>query len=778
VTEPAPRWDDATRLLDALFDFRSRVTADDGERVYRAQPNGLPLHIRRAGSGVQVKVGDNAFITVTDLEELENQARALDVRQMFRDFLIHSDKQEKTAVEYTRHIERLSQHSRVDIFLITRANDLVPLVKRYDSGGADYDEGNVYNGGPRAAIKQYLNFLQSGALARAAQPLTTNSQAQAMTKATEAPPLNQILYGPPGTGKTHRTIDEALAILDPDFLDANRDDRTKLRTRFKELEASEHVRFVTFHQSFSYEDFVEGLRAEPDEATRQLKFLPVDGVFKAICDAATTKVVVDQVPDIDVSGNTIWKMSLGNRNEENYVYEECIAQSHVLLGWGSGIDFSGVRDKRDIIEAFREKGFNYTTADYPVIAVNAFVVGMQVGDLVVVSDGNYKFRAIGQITGDYAHLPREQEDDEFSQSRAVRWLKVFDPSSPCSAIMSNNFIMKAIYRLGPDAIDREKLRELLSTRASDVQARKSPDARVLIIDEINRGNISRIFGELITLIEPSKRAGRPEALSVTLPYSKRPFNVPDNLYLIGTMNTSDRSLSGLDIALRRRFVFKEMPPRPELLAGVDIQGIPVDKLLEIMNRRIEALLDREHCLGHAYFLPLTDDRSIARLARIFSEQILPLLKEYFFEDWDRIRWVLNDHRKQPVNCFVLPSSSSVAALFGDDFEGRVQDKAWTINEDAFDRVEAYLGILDSKAVPKQVAPAASDGSVEYGGYRLERLADTTIKVYDKGVEQVAMPILKHLATQLGISHFNSNGGVHNTRQLGAIVIKAAQRAAI
>jgi 5-methylcytosine-specific restriction protein B len=220
-----------------------------------------------------------------------------------------------------------------------------------------------------------------------------------------------------------------------------------------------------------------------------------------------------------------------------------------------------------------------------------------------------------------------------------------------------------------------------------------------------------------------------------------------------------------------------MPPRPELLAGVDVQGVAVDKLLEIMNRRIEALLDREHCLGHAYFLPLKTDQSIARLAQIFSEQIVPLLKEYFFEDWDRIRWVLNDHRKQPVNCFVLPSSSSVAALFGDDFEGRMQDKTWMINEDAFDRIEAYLGILDSNAVRKQPASVALDGSVEYGGYRLERLADMTIKVYDKGVEQVALPILKRLADQLGVSHFNRKGGVHNTRQLGALVIKAAQQAA-
>ncbi|MEE3591218.1 AAA family ATPase, partial [Pseudomonas aeruginosa] len=125
-------------------------------------------------------------------------------------------------------------------------------------------------------------------------------------------------------------------------------------------------------------------------------------------------------------------------------------------------------------------------------------------------------------------------------------------------------------------------------------------ARVLIIDEINRGNVSRIFGELITLIEQSKRAGAEEALSVVLPYSKQRFSVPQNVYLIGTMNTADRSLAGLDIALRRRFEFREMPPRPELLDDVRIGGLNVGQLLRTMNQRIEVLLDRDHCLGHAY----------------------------------------------------------------------------------------------------------------------------------------------------------------------------------
>jgi 5-methylcytosine-specific restriction protein B len=148
---------------------------------------------------------------------------------------------------------------------------------------------------------------------------------------------------------------------------------------------------------------------------------------------------------------------------------------------------------------------------------------------------------------------------------------------------------------------------------------------VLIVDEINRGNISRVFGELITLIETSKREGAEEALEVTLPYSKQRFSVPPNVYLIGTMNTADRSLTGLDIALRRRFRFQEVPPQPDLLKGVVVEGVDIRTLLMVLNQRIEVMLDRDHCLGHSYFLPLKVDKSLTRLELIFSQEIIPLL---------------------------------------------------------------------------------------------------------------------------------------------------------
>lgn len=165
---------------------------------------------------------------------------------------------------------------------------------------------------------------------------------------------------------------------------------------------------------------------------------------------------------------------------------------------------------------------------------------------------------------------------------------------------------------------------------------------VFIIDQINRGNISKIFGELITLIEDSKRAGEDEAMSVTLPYSQEYFSVPENVYILGTMNTADRSIALMDTALRRRFEFIEMMPKEKLLTDIVIDNVNVKKMLETMNRRIEALYDREHTLGHAFFMPLKNEKkaTINQLASIFKNKIIPLLQEYFYEDYEKIMLVL------------------------------------------------------------------------------------------------------------------------------------------
>lgn len=511
-------------------------------------------------------------------------------------------------------------------------------------------------------------------------------------------PRNQVLFGPPGTGKTYATVEAALEVLDPEYLQAQRGNRAALKQRFDALVAQDRIRFVTFHQSFSYEDFVEGLRATTDEAGGQLRYEVVDGVFKSLCEAAAAKVTQQAEAPTEIDQRRIWKMSLGNTlGEDASIYQECLAGGYVLLGYGGAIDFTGCSSRQHVQERFAQEGVvpaNPTT-DYGITSVTAFVSRMQMGDLIVVSDGNFKFRAIGEVSGDYQFKPHADFPGDYSQMRAVKWLRQYQPSLPHTELLNAQFSQMTLYELRSPTLIKEKLQALLAGGSEVVRA--APDARVLIIDEINRGNISRIFGELITLIEPSKRAGADEALSVVLPYSKQLFSVPNNVYLIGTMNTDDRSLAGLDIALRRRFVFRELPPRPELLDDVEVAGLNIGQLLRVMNQRIEVLLDRDHCLGHAYFMPLKTDPSPARLELIFRNQILPLLQEYFFEDWERISWVLND--QQAASSGSQPfiqrpqSEQNLAALFGSQVAEKLSDQRWELNDVAFASPDSYQNIL-------------------------------------------------------------------------------------
>jgi 5-methylcytosine-specific restriction protein B len=324
---------------------------------------------------------------------------------------------------------------------------------------------------------------------------------------------------------------------------------------------------------------------------------------------------------------------------------------------------------------------------------------------VVTSEYRFEERVPAGVIADYQHV------------RSVRWLYRDINLSILPLNDNRQFTLKTVY-----AMSRFTWADLLShLQKNGVQpvepvmaSGAADEPYVLIIDEINRGNVSRIFGELITLIEPSKREGAAEALSLKLPYSKKDFSVPKNVYLIGTMNTADRSLAGLDIALRRRFVFREMPPRPELLDGVELQGLNIGKLLRVMNQRIEVLLDRDHCLGHAYFMPLTeqglkDDGMLAKLELIFCSQILPLLQEYFFEDWQRIQWVLNDHRKPAIDRFVEQDKQDVASLFG-NISVPAQGGGWRINRAAFKRLSAYAGVIavNAKAEVPEEEPEEAD----------------------------------------------------------------------
>lgn len=216
--------------------------------------------------------------------------------------------------------------------------------------------------------------------------------------------------------------------------------------------------------------------------------------------------------------------------------------------------------------------------------------------------------------------------------------------------------------------------------------------KVFIIDEINRGNISKIFGELITLIEDTKRLGKPEETTAILPYSGKPFGVPDNVYILGTMNTADRSIAQIDTALRRRFSFVEMMPDTNVLEGIEVEGINIANMLDIINRRIEVLYDREHTIGHAFFTGLRAEPTIEKLATIFKKSIIPLLQEYFYEDYKKIRLVLGDNRKSEDAQFIIEKAHDYAALFGDVDVGLDDGYRYEINKDAFNNIEAYRSI--------------------------------------------------------------------------------------
>ena len=521
-------------------------------------------------------------------------------------------------------------------------------------GGQDYrilmpKSKNPYGRIPKwgSWLKQYGQFLD-GASPEPAEDAghhTSNNRGESMP----TPPTNLILYGPPGTGKTYSTAAEAVRLCGEPVPDG----REALMQTYRQLRAEGRIEFVTFHQSMSYEDFVEGRQpttesaGKGDSSSAGFRLETVPGIFRRLARRAeTSRGRSSDNEAITVEGRQVFKMSIGRNNtEQARFFEEAIEGGYALLGYGD-IDLSD--DKFEslerIEEAYKSAG-KLHTGSTSVGMQHTFRNLVRKGDIVIVSKGKYQFQAIGEFIGDYEFHPRQEGD--YAHRRPVRWLWVDKEGMNVRDIFPKDFARKTIYRLYSNKPNVPVLESYLNNRQADDPA--EPDSFVLIIDEINRANISKVFGELITLLEPDKRLGQRNELKVQLPYSCVEFGVPSNLHILGTMNTADRSIALLDTALRRRFTFREMMPDPSLLAGaakacrLDLPGI-----LTTINERIEYLHDREHQIGHAYFIDCT---TIAEVDAVMRHKVIPLLAEYFFEDWAKIAAVLGDAESDdgPIN---------------------------------------------------------------------------------------------------------------------------------
>lgn len=484
--------------------------------------------------------------------------------------------------------------------------------------------------------------------------------------------LNQILYGPPGTGKTYHTINKALEIInDKDVKVVNWSDRSAVKTLFQNKVDKGQIVFTTFHQSMSYEDFIEGIK--PKTVNEQVVYEVEPGIFKSICDKA--------------------RGAKGN-------FEEVLDKFKIDVNQGVSESALTIKSKA-------------TYFDIEYRGTNVF----------------------------YVKPHNSSKENAWYPVNIENIRKVFE---------TGNYekIYNATY-----------VREIISYWEKEYKLKKSvgssEEPYVLIIDEINRGNVSAIFGELITLIEESKRAGATESLEVTLPYSKEKFSVPSNLYIIGTMNTADRSVEALDTALRRRFAFEEMLSKPELLAPeqmlfrlwkkhwiakwddpnwlrddaalcellrlqplseessetkerldnvveitpaafnefIDHETFSIEKLLNTINQRIEVLLDRDHQIGHSYFI---DVNSLSDLEAVFYDKIIPLLQEYFYGDYAKIGLVLGKGfvKKQEVSADIFASfDADLASNFEEKQTYQIKDYRTRTHLELNDAFETAIATL-------------------------------------------------------------------------------------
>ena len=432
---------------------------------------------------------------------------------------------------------------------------------------------------------------------------------------------NVILQGAPGTGKTYRIPELVVRLCEPEF-DANNATRKELMSVYDRLKEEKRVMFTTFHQSMDYEDWLEGLRPvlENDQVTYKIE----PGIFKRLCTEAERPLSAKK--DVNISDEAIvWKVSLSGTGD-NPVRRDCMKNGYIRIGWdGYGENIT------------EETDWSIHNGEGKTI-LNAFINTMKVGDIVMSCYSSRTIDAIGIVTGEY-----EWHDnfEHYKRVRRVKWL-VKDINEDIVKLNDDKTMtLGTVYRL--NAITLDKVKSLLDKYEASKTLIDNNKPYVIVIDEFNRGNVSKIFGELITLLEPDKRKGMRNAESVLLPYSKTEFYIPSNVFLVATMNTADRSLDTIDYAIRRRFAFITVKPQEidddnfnsELFREVSSLFISnydeyaesgFDDTIKLLPAETlsEEYRPEDVWIGHSYFIM---DGEYALQDRLLFE-IIPLLEEY------------------------------------------------------------------------------------------------------------------------------------------------------
>ena len=519
-----------------------------------------------------------------------------------------------------------------------------------------------------ASVKDYMESIrESGQKTdrEAIKALEERGVFREMKEANKEFDKNLVLYGPPGTGKTYNSATYAVAICDNKSVD-ELTDYDAVMARYNELKKAGRIAFTTFHQSYGYEEFIEGIKPVVDDSKQDVGYTIESGIFKQFCEDAksaghkTGDAVID-------AGARIWKLTIMN-GDLNQVKQECFEENNVRMGFGMEAD-----------------------------EARSFVEDVRIGDIILSFKTRKTIDGIAIVTDDASEL---QDKSEYKTARPVKWLaKNIDED--ITGINNGKLLHRMTFAKVPnmkvkDIID---LAKKVNPGLVNTEIEENTQPYVFIIDEINRGNISKIFGELITLIENTKRAGMEEAASAILPYSGEEFSVPSNVYILGTMNTADRSIALMDTALRRRFQFIEMMPDSDVLRKIHadkVEDLDVAAMLDKINERITFLYDREHTIGHAFFTGLKDDASLVKLQSIFEKSVIPLLQEYFYEDYQKIQLVLGDNAKSDDRRkFILDEKVVAKNIFNGNVEDVIDlpEKRYSINKVAFGNINSYKEIL-------------------------------------------------------------------------------------